>query len=52
MTPKRILYVTAAVLFALAWLVALGTITSDNDLLGYQALLVLGLAVGYAGHAT
>ncbi len=52
MTVKRILYVVAAVLFLLAWLVALGTISSDSDILGYQALLALGLAVGFAGHAS
>jgi hypothetical protein len=51
MTLKRILYVIAAVLFVLAWLVALGTIESDSAALGWQALIALGLAVGFSGHA-
>lgn len=51
MTAKRICFVIAAVLFGLAWLVAVGTITTDTDALGYQALLAAGLCVGFAGHA-
>lgn len=51
MTLKRILYVIAAVIFLLAWLVSLGTIETTSDALGFQALLALGLCVGFAGHA-
>lgn len=51
MTVSRILFVIAVVLFVLAWLVSLGTITTDSDVLGFQALIAAGLAAGFAGHA-
>lgn len=51
MTLKRICYIAAAALFALAWLVSLGTITADSDFFTWQALVALGLATGYVGHA-
>lgn len=51
MSIKRILFVIAAVIFFLAWLVAIGTITSDSDPLGFQALIALGLAFVAAGAA-
>ena len=52
MTLSRILFIVAVVIFFLAWLVVLGTIESSSDVLAFQALLALGLAFGFAGHAT
>jgi hypothetical protein len=51
MTLRRVLFIIAAVIFVFAWLVAIGTVTSDSDLLLWQGLIALGLAFGFAGHA-
>jgi hypothetical protein len=50
-TAKRILYIVAAVLFVVAWLVAVGTVDADSEVLRFDALLAAGLAVGFVGHA-
>lgn len=51
MTIKRVLYIVAAVLFALAWLVGIGTVESSEALLAWQALVAAGLCFTAVGHA-
>jgi hypothetical protein len=51
MTLKRVLFIVAAVAFALAWLVTVGTIDADPDFFTYQALVALGLTATAAGLA-
>lgn len=51
---KRILYVVAAVLLVAAFVVALGWLAPENPRDAaevYQALIALGLGIGFAGMA-
>lgn len=51
MNAKRVLYIVAAVLFAIAWLVGIGAITSTEELLAWQSLVAAGLCFVAVGHA-
>lgn len=51
MNVKRVLFVVAVVFFVLGWLVAVGTLDADSEILRFDALLAAGLAFGFAGHA-
>jgi hypothetical protein len=48
---NRILFIIAAVLFLLAWLVSLGTLDASGDFFTFQALVALGLTSTAAGLA-
>lgn len=51
MTVKRVLFIVAAVCFALAWLVGIGAIDSTEELITWQALVAAGLCFTAVGHA-